>query len=39
MTDSRRSQLLGLSVVWGYVFGVLLFTFVITMLMPEAEGP
>ncbi len=39
MDDSRRSPLLGLSVVWGYLFGFLLFAFVMTMLMPEADGP
>jgi uncharacterized membrane protein YbhN (UPF0104 family) len=39
MDDARRSPLLGLSVMWGYVFGLLLFAFVMTMLMPEAEGP
>ena len=33
----RRS--LGLSVAWGYAFGLLLFAFVITILMPEADGP
>lgn len=39
MKTARKSPLLGLSVVWGYAFGVLLFVFIVTVLMPEPEGP
>lgn len=31
--------LLGLSVVWGYVCALLLVVFILTILMPEADGP
>jgi uncharacterized membrane protein YbhN (UPF0104 family) len=39
MDAERKSPLLGLSVVWGYAFGVLLFVFILAVLMPEPEGP
>src|SRR5262245_37454865 len=39
MNAERKSPLLGLSVVWGYAFGILLFVFILTVLMPEPEGP
>lgn len=31
--------LLGLSVVWGYAFGFLLLLFMLTILVPDADGP
>ena len=34
-----KSALLGVSVVWGYGFAVLLIVFIFTMLVPDAEGP
>lgn len=39
MADARRSPLLGLSVAWGYAFAVLLFVFIMTILVPDADGP
>lgn len=38
---ARRDQpaLLGLSVAWGYVFALLLMLFILTILVPEPEGP
>ena len=39
MTEPRRSPLLGLSVAWGYLFALLLFGFILTILMPDAAGP
>ncbi len=39
MNAARKSPLLGFSVVWGYVFGFILFGFILTILMPDAEGP
>ena len=38
MTEGRRSSLLGFSVAWGYVFGIILFGFILTVLMPDADG-
>ena len=35
----RKSPLLGLSVAWGYGFAVLLVLFILTMLVPDADGP
>lgn len=39
MSAAHKSPLLGLSVAWGYIFGLLLMLFTLTMLMPDADGP
>jgi len=39
MADERKSTLLGLSVAWGYGFAVLLIVFILTILVPDADGP
>jgi hypothetical protein len=39
MTTRDQSPLLGLSVAWGYGFALLLITFILTILVPEPEGP
>src|SRR5688572_21211578 len=37
--SKRPSTQLGLSVAWGYGFAVLLIVFILTMLVPDADGP
>ena len=39
MTTDRESSLLSVSVAWGYAFAVLLIVFILTMLVPDADGP
>lgn len=39
MRDDRRPALLGVSVAWGYGFAVLLIVFILTILVPDADGP
>lgn len=39
MAGTHRSPLLGLSVAWGYGFAIVLIMFILTMLMPDADGP
>ena len=39
MSDTNRSSLLGVSVAWGYAFGVLLLVFLLAFLVPEPVGP
>jgi hypothetical protein len=39
MAGTHKSPLLGLSVAWGYGFAIVLIMFILTMLMPDADGP
>jgi hypothetical protein len=35
----ETSPLLGVSVAWGYAFAPLLIVFILTILVPDADGP
>jgi len=39
MRDQPPSTLLGISVAWGYGFAFLLIVFILTILVPDADGP
>ena len=39
MSDRSVTPLLGLSVFWGYAFAFLLIAFVLTILVPDSDGP
>jgi hypothetical protein len=39
MSDRSTTPLLGLSVFWGYAFGVILMLFILTILVPDSDGP
>jgi hypothetical protein len=39
MAEQGKSTLLGISVAWGYGFAALLIAFILTILVPDADGP
>ena len=39
MPDRSSTPLLGLSVFWGYAFAILLIAFILTILVPDSDGP